>query len=223
MDHGVNDLDDPVESGDPGRHVPIIGRSTMNASYSIVRSRGASSWLLTWTLAGAGRLTHDDVSVSAHRHDLVILGPDVRQRYGTLEAPWDFAWSHFQPRPAWRALVRPWRAGRELYRTHVDGVGNARRIDGAFDRALGDLRGVQGSRLTGPPEPGARLADAGRQSIHVSGVHSADLLLNAIEEVLLVAARSDGAAVCRWARWPAPTRSTAIAPAATFLSTVKEN
>src|SRR3954454_16287939 len=107
MDHGVNDLDDPVESGDPGRHVPIIGRSTMNASYSIVRSRGASSWLLTWTLAGAGRLTHDDVSVSAHRHDLVILGPDVRQRYGTLEAPWDFAWSHFQPRPAWRRGCAP--------------------------------------------------------------------------------------------------------------------
>ena len=36
----------------------------MNAAYSIVRSRGASSWLLTWTLAGAGRLTHDEVTVA---------------------------------------------------------------------------------------------------------------------------------------------------------------
>ena len=143
MDHGVNHLDDPAESRDPGRHVAIIGRSTMNAAYSIVRSRGASSWLLTWTLAGAGRLTHDEVTVPARRHDLVILGPDVRQRYGTLEAPWDFAWSHFQPRPAWRALVRPWRAGSQLYRTHVAGAEDARRVDGAFDRALGDLRGDQ--------------------------------------------------------------------------------
>ena len=193
MDDGVNHLDDPAESRDPGRHVAIVGRSTMNAAYSIVRNRGASSWLLTWTLAGGGRLTHDEVTVAARRHDLVILGPDVRQRYGTLEAPWDFAWSHFQPRPAWRTLVRPWRAGSHLYRTHVGGVEDARRIDAAFDRALGDLRGDQTSRLTGPADLDDRPGDAGRQSIHVSGVASADLLLNAIEEILLVAARGDRA------------------------------
>ena len=32
MDPGVNHLDDPAESLDPGRHVAIIGRSTMNAA-----------------------------------------------------------------------------------------------------------------------------------------------------------------------------------------------
>ena len=123
----------------------------------------------------------------------MILGPDVRQCYGTVDAPWDFAWSDFQPRPAWRALVRTWRAGSQLYRTHVGGVDDARRIDGAFDRALGDLRGDQATRLTGPAALDDRPGDAGRQSIHVSGVESADLLLNAVEEILLVAARGDRA------------------------------
>lgn len=190
MDLAVNYLDDPVDSSDPGRHVVVVGRSMMNSAYSISRSRGASCWLLTWTLDGAGRLSHDGISVDADGHDLVILGANVRQRYGTVGRHWDFAWFHFQPRPAWLALVRPWAVGHALYRTHVADGRDIERIDGAFERAFGDVRPHRRSRdddvgaLDDPP------ADTGRQTIYVSPVAATELLLNAIEEILLVASRA---------------------------------
>lgn len=191
MDQIAVRLDNPADSSDPGRHVAVVGRSTMNAAYSITRSRGATSWLLTWTLEGAGRLTQNGVTVDAVRHDLVILGPNTRQRYGTLGERWDFDWFHFQPRPAWLVVVRPWRVGEALYRTRISGGADVDRIDRAFARADRDVRPRRAGResdgraLDDPP------TDTGLQRIHVSPVATTDLLLNAIEEILLVASRNE--------------------------------
>lgn len=185
-------MDDPAETreaSDPGRHVAIVGRSVMNSSYSVVRSGGASSWLLAWTLDGSGRLTHDGVTVDAVRHDLVLLGSNVRQRYGTHGDRWDFAWFHFQPRPAWPALVGPWSVGRDVYRTHVTERDDAVRIGVVFDRAFDDLRPGTHAHLTELRELDDPPSDAGRQTIRVSPAATAELVLNAIEEILLVAAR----------------------------------
>lgn len=193
MDPQVNDLDNPADSSDPGRHVAVVGRSMMNSDYAIIRSRGASSWLLTWTLHGAGRLSHDRVAVEATRHHLVILGPDVCQRYGTWGPHWDFAWFHFQPRPAWLALVRPWEVGPGLYRTTVDTDDDANRVGGSFDRAVRDVRPSRGASDADAHALDDPSNDAGRQTIFVSSVATTELLLNAIEEILLVATRSAGA------------------------------
>jgi len=189
MEPHVNHLDNPAESSDPGRHVAVVGRSVMNSAYTIARSRGASSWLLTWTREGAGRLTHDDVTVEAGRHHLVILGPDVRQRYGTSGPHWDFTWFHFQPRPAWLALVRPWEVGPALYRTAIESDGDAQRIGACFDRAVRDLRPPR-SALDDDPVLDDPPNEAGRQTISVSSVATTELLLNAVEEILLVASRN---------------------------------
>lgn len=191
MDPAVNHLDDPADSSDPGRHVVVIGRSMMNSTYSISRSRGASSWLLTWTLDGVGRLSHDGVSVDARRHDLVILGANVRQRYGTAGGRWDFAWFHFQPRPAWLALVRPWAVGHALYRTSIADGRDIERIGGAFERAFGDARPHLRSHVDDAGALDDPPTDAGRQTIYVSPVTATELLLNAVEEIVLVASRGE--------------------------------
>jgi len=200
MEEAANHLDVPAGASDPGRHVVVVGRSRMNRRYQIVRRGGARSWLVMWTLEGAGAVVHDSVEAPAEVGDLVVLAPQVPQRYRTAGEGWDFLWAHFHARPAWPALLRPFELGRGLHRIHVGRGKERSRITKAFDRAARDAR-LDGPSLVGRrADPVERSAGTGVERVRASTVGSTDLVLNAIEEVLLVATRAgraDGAPSAR--------------------------
>ncbi|WP_227462312.1 helix-turn-helix domain-containing protein [Desertimonas flava] len=182
-------MDDAAGASDPGHHVVVVGRSDMNRRYQIVRRGGARSWLLTWTMNGAGELAHDDVQTVSGPGDLVVLAPDVNQRYRTAGDRWDFLWAHFHAHPAWPPLLRTFELGRGLFRMHIAGLEDRARVTAAFDRASRDARPDAVSLV----EPLTRLDDPsadGTERVRAGGPESADLLLNAIEEVVLVAVRA---------------------------------
>jgi AraC family transcriptional regulator of arabinose operon len=181
MESTMDDLENPAStsrSSAPagGRHLAVLGHFRTDSDYSVTRPHGAASWLLTWTIDGSGQLAHAGRATTATPGDLVVLGPDVAQRYASSPDGWAFWWCHFQPRPAWTSLLTPWRVGPALYRATVVEPSDRTRIADTFRRALADLA-----------PPGTVPGD---ETIHVSSVGTTDLVLNAVEEVLLVAARS---------------------------------
>ena len=122
----------------------------------------------------------------ARRHDLVILGPGRQPALRHARAPRDFAWSHFQPRPVVAdagAPVARRDAGCTAPTSPAPRTPDASTAPSTVPSATARRPGCPAHR---PAETADRPGDAGRQSIHVSGVESADLLLNAIEEILLV-------------------------------------
>ena len=93
----MDDLENPAStsrSSAPagGRHLAVLGHFRTDADYSVSRPHGAASWLVTWTIGGSGRLAHAGRAVIASPGDLVVLGPDVAQRYASSPGGWAF-WS----------------------------------------------------------------------------------------------------------------------------------
>lgn len=183
-------MDDAAGASDPGDHVVVVGRSHMNRRYQIVRRDGARSWLLTWTIDGAGELTHDGVSTGAGPGDVVVLAPHVAQRYRTVGDRWDFLWAHVHARPAWAPLLQPFAVGRGLFRLHIADHAERSRVTAAFDRASRDARPDAVSLVQPLDELDDPSVDTGAERVRAGGPESADLLLNAIEEMLLVAVRA---------------------------------
>ena len=200
MERAVNHLDVPAGASDPGHHVVVVGRSRMNRRYQIVRGDGARSWLLIWTIEGAGEVTHDSVDAVARVGDVVVLAPHVAQRYRTVGDRWDFVWAHFHARPAWPALLGPFGLGRGLHRIPVAGPDDRLRVTATFARASNDARPDGSSLVDGPAGRSDPPAGTGVERVQASTAESADLLLNAIEEILLVAVRAGRAAGAPWER-----------------------
>lgn len=158
----------------------MVGHSHMTPAYIVHRPQGAVSWLLMWTISGRGEVRHDDTTIEVGPGDLVLMGPGVRQRYRTLGPHWELQWFHFQPRATWPTTWwTQWRVGPAMFSISAFATADAARIGAVWARASGDLSGT-------PPDPAS---DAGSQSVQVSGPTSTDLVLNAVEEILLVAHR----------------------------------
>jgi AraC family transcriptional regulator of arabinose operon len=137
--------------------------------YGAGRPNGTRDWLITLTVGGEGRFRLAGEALRCRAGDVVLLAPGVAHDYGTAseDAPWDFFWAHFLPRPAWLPWLRPTEAG--LQRYALADAAARQRAAHAFERLLADARAL--------------------------GPWRAELAANALEEVLLVVlSHSDAAA-----------------------------
>ena len=89
------------------RRYPVTGHFREGPGYFADRPRGASDWLLIYTLDGAGRFTHPSGRFTAGPHDAVLLEPAHRHRYETEPGAghWELLWAHFVPPAAWMELL----------------------------------------------------------------------------------------------------------------------
>jgi AraC family transcriptional regulator, arabinose operon regulatory protein len=153
-----------AETGGPPPGVLVSGHFDERPGYSAYRAHGRADWLIKYTLRGQGLYRQPDLSVLVGPGELTLLAPGAYQDYSVPEGgEWEFLWAHFVPRPAWMPLLKLPEVGRGLHHLAVASPNARERIEAAFRRLHRDA--VSGLRP---------LAE--------------ELALNALEEVLLVAA-----------------------------------
>ncbi|HUR05575.1 MAG TPA: helix-turn-helix domain-containing protein [Nonomuraea sp.] len=193
----------------PAAELTIVGHFDNRPGYVTRRVTGSPSWLLMWTQDGAGLVEQAGVSFTAGPGDLVVLGSGAAQHYRVAPGAerWRFWWAHFQPRPAWLGWLGEYARATGCHL--VQGVPEPTRdqIDEAFDRASRNARWLPpavtpvrpATVRTAPaavrPTPARTSPAAVRPlreyapAVAVSGP-ARDLVLNAVEEVILLATAS---------------------------------
>jgi AraC family transcriptional regulator, arabinose operon regulatory protein len=181
-DEATNLPDPAAATPAPPAELLVVGRFDERPGYGARRSHGAPSWLLTWTLAGEGRLRQGGVRVVARPGDLVVLGADVDHEYGVAPAAdrWTFWWVHFQPRTSWQTWLRPAELGGRMFVVRDLPAAVRERIEAAFQRMHADARW---SGVGAPPTPAAEPA------VPAMAVPTAarELATGRVEEILLLA------------------------------------
>ncbi|QGQ93739.1 helix-turn-helix domain-containing protein [Paenibacillus psychroresistens] len=132
------------------------------------RSNGRQDWLLTYTINGSGAFRVDDYILPCSAGQLVIIPPGIPQHYATAEtssSSWEFFWVHFLPRPQWIPWLEYPTIPSKLLMLTVDEAAVRGHIHLAFQRL------IQENTANGP------LKDP--------------LVLNALEEILLLAAQEN--------------------------------
>lgn len=156
----------------PPRGVLVSGHFNQNVGYRVIRQRGSGSWLLTFTVGGAGLYRQKNVRLPVAPGDAVLLAPESYNDYGVptdtgADAFWHFHWIHFLPRDS----ATPWstwqQAGDGLFHTPVPDAAARLRITAAFERIHADL-------VTAGPATGG-------------------LVYSALDEILLLATRASTA------------------------------
>ncbi|MDH6708410.1 AraC family transcriptional regulator of arabinose operon [Kitasatospora sp. MAA19] len=162
----------------PAAELVILGHFDQSSGYAVRRSQGSPSWLLMWTRDGAGLVEQAGVVARAEPGHLVVLGPEQAQYYRTApgENRWRFWWVHFQPRPAWLRRLAPYALGAGC---HVVPGAGSERMEQALLRACGDAR-WSGHALPASPSRPVR-------PVVAESPEARELVLNAVEEVLLLA------------------------------------
>jgi AraC family transcriptional regulator of arabinose operon len=148
------------EPSPPGEEI-VTGEFDVTRDYWVVRTRGSRSWLVTLTLAGSGWFRWPEATVTTAPGDLVLIPSGVAHDYLVpAGGRWRFVWAHFQPPPAWASWLRlpELASGARLVRLSE---AETVRAAAAFERL----------RLASPERVLGRA-----------------LALNALEEVLLIAA-----------------------------------
>jgi AraC family transcriptional regulator of arabinose operon len=183
MPDEAGNLPDPaIGTPSPPAELLLVGRFDVRPGYFARRARGASSWLLTWTLAGSGRLRQGEVELRAEPGDLVVLGADVDHDYGVAPDAdrWTFWWVHFQPRTTWHAWLRMAEVGGRVFVVRDVPRTVRGRIDDAFQRMHADARwsgvGAPPTPTAEPPVPAMAVPTAARE-----------LAAGRVEEILLLA------------------------------------
>ncbi|MEU7857555.1 helix-turn-helix domain-containing protein [Nonomuraea sp. NPDC049141] len=185
----------------PAAELTIVGHFDNRPGYVTRRVTGSPSWLLMWTQDGAGLVEQAGVSFTAGPGDLVVLGSGAAQHYRVAPGAerWRFWWAHFQPRPAWLGWLGEYARATGCHL--VQGVPQPTRdqIDEAFDRASRNARwlppaitAVRPPAGRTPPAVGPAAVRPVREyapAVAVSGP-ARDLVLNAVEEVILLATAS---------------------------------
>jgi AraC family transcriptional regulator of arabinose operon len=90
-----------IDAADPPAGPLITGeRIGRGPSYRADRAQGRPDWLAIYTVAGAGRFTHEGVDTPLARGDVLVVRPGARQDYGTVgpQYLWHNVWIHFVPR-----------------------------------------------------------------------------------------------------------------------------
>ncbi len=161
-------LHDPaVETPAPPPGILVADHFVQPYGYETHRSAGTRDWLITYTLSGQGNYRIGDKIQPCVSGDIAILLPGTPHHYATAENQiWDFMWAHFVPRPYWLGWMRLPEAAKGFVYMHVGDSLVRRRIRLAFERALSDAR------------------------IGLNAYHE-ELAMNALEEVLLLAAQSN--------------------------------
>jgi AraC family transcriptional regulator of arabinose operon len=158
------DSEEIAETAGPPPGILVSGHFDERPGYRAHRSHGRADWLIKYTLRGQGLYQQPDLSVLVGPGDLTLLAPGAYQDYSVPPGgAWEFLWSHFVPRPSWTGLLKLPVVGQGLHRLSVASPAARERIEAAFRRLHRDALG----------------------GLHPLGE---ELALNALEEVLLVAA-----------------------------------
>lgn len=166
----MHDLATETKSPPPG--VLVCGHFRERFGYHVHRSWGTRDWLITYTITGRGLYRQEGVAIHAEPGDLTLLVPGAVHDYGaTPEGVWEFTWAHFVPRPSWAAWLRLPEVGKGLHRLAIADMTVRQRIQRAFTRLSRDAQGA--------------------------GAFREELALNALEEILLLAAREQHRAAAR--------------------------
>lgn len=210
MPVAADDMPDPAGSVEPSTPAPpaellLAACYDERLGYSAHRAEGAANWLVTWTLAGAGRFVQGDATAVARPGDLVVLGPDVPHAYGVAPGAdrWGFWWAHCPARPAWLPLLAPYELTGRCYVVADVPAAVHGRIEAAFRRLYSDARW---SGHGAPPAPvDAGLVDADPAHVVVRptlpavavGVAARELASRGIDEVVLLATATAAASRTR--------------------------
>lgn len=164
----MNTLEVPITPAPPPG-VLLADHFVQNADYRTWRPQGTRDWLLTFTMGGAGRYGYSGGNYHCEAGELVLLAPGTAHDYAAATREgWDFFWVHFVPRLHWL----PWLAlpalAPGLGALAIHNSATHERLVGAFRRMLADSRST--------------------------GSYGEELALNALEEILLVAAAQTVAA-----------------------------
>ncbi|SPL90612.1 Transcriptional regulator, AraC family [[Actinomadura] parvosata subsp. kistnae] len=172
----------------PAAELMIVGHYDKEAGYGTRRAGGSPSWLLMWTEAGEGLVEQGGAAFRVGAGDLAVLGSGVAQRYRVRPEAgrWRFWWVHFQPRASWAAWLAPFAKGGGSHL--VAGVPGAvhERIGQAFLRAVRDARWTPHAPHGGEPMEAARVPAV------VVGGAARELVMGAVEEVLVLATATAG-------------------------------
>ncbi|WP_375330552.1 helix-turn-helix domain-containing protein [Alicyclobacillus fastidiosus] len=158
-------LYDPAEELTSPDHFGVLADHFRKSSnYSVRRSKGTQDYLLTFTMAGQGGFKISDKMETCVCGDVSILAPGTPHHYGTLGQKWEFFWVHFVPRSDWLTWIQKMGAQSGFTQSSIADVSVQRRIRGVFRRMIRDSRAL--------------------------GSHQHALAMNAVEELLIVLARS---------------------------------
>jgi AraC family transcriptional regulator of arabinose operon len=143
----------------------LAGHFSEQPGYHVRRAAGTRDWLITYTCAGEGRYLHAAGARICRAGDLLLLAPGAPHDYAAAAGaqPWDFYWAHFTPRTAWAPWLRLPEAGPGLHALSIADLDIRQRMIQACERMLRDSRGL--------------------------GLLQQELALNALEELLILAAQ----------------------------------
>jgi AraC family transcriptional regulator of arabinose operon len=153
-----------ITTGGPPPGILVSGHFDERPGYRVRRPDGRMDWMMKYTLRGQGLYRQPDRHLLVDPGDLTLLAPGAYQDYAVPpEGEWEFFWVHFAPRPAWAPYLALPEVGRGLHQLQIARPVARERIEAAFRRLHRDA-------LSGPSPL------------------SEELALNALEEILLVAA-----------------------------------
>lgn len=153
-----------VDSGGAPPGILVSGHFLERPGYRIRRMRGRADWLMTYTLCGRGLYRQPGRELRVGPGDLTLLAPGAYQDYSVPPGEeWEFLWVHFLPRPGWAPYLKLPEVGEGLHRLTLVDPAARERVEVAFRRLH-------------------------RDALSVRRPLREELALNALEEVLLVAA-----------------------------------
>jgi AraC family transcriptional regulator of arabinose operon len=127
------------------------------------RKAGRRDWKFTYTISGMGQFRVDEFIYTCHPGDIAVIPPGIPQHYATCEnSIWDYMWVHFVPRSHWLPWLQLPEKENGLLALHVSAAGRQEKIVAAFQRLIQENQGI--------------------------GAMRENFALNALEEILLVAA-----------------------------------
>ena len=140
----ATDLHDPagVATPAPPPGICVAGHFREGPRYRVRRPQGSRDWLLTHTVAGAGRYALGAAGWRAEPGDLCLLLPGAEHDYGTDGEHWEFWWAHFIPRPHWAPWLRWPALERGALRLRLAEARPRPRLRRAWERLVADARGA---------------------------------------------------------------------------------
>ena len=192
----ADDLPDPATAGLVGTPAPpaellVVGRFDARPGYLVHREQGAPSWIVTWTVGGAGHFRQGDVDIIARPGDLVVLGPELAHGYAVEAGArhWSFWWVHCPARSQWHAWLGAYEIGDRVFQVPSVPEAVHARVEAAFRRLHAD------ARWSGHGAPPAPAGSTHNVAIAVAaGTAARELALGRVEEVLVLATAAAGVA-----------------------------
>jgi AraC family transcriptional regulator of arabinose operon len=165
----------------PAPDLLCAGRFDETPGFTVYRENGARNWMVSLTVANRADYWADGRHVTIEPGDLVVIAPGAVQHYRAAPGgpPWGYWWAHFQPRTAWFSWLRLPELAPGFSLTRLGTGDRLQEAVGAFERVH---RNATKATVHAPE---GRVVETPRSR---TGIFATELALNAIEEILLLAA-----------------------------------